>query len=67
MVLVAYDRISRGDMTLLDHYTGNPKGYDSTSDIRGLYRHMEAIGYSISAEEREWLDGIHECFTYPHE
>lgn len=67
MVLVAYDRISRGDMTLLDHYTGNPKGYDSTSDIRGLYRHMEAIGYSISAEEREWLDGTHECFTYPHD
>ncbi len=64
MVLVAYDRISNRDMTMLDRYSGKPKAPSDTSDVHGLYLHMEALGYPISTEEREWLDGTHECFTY---
>ncbi len=65
LVLVAYDRISCEDMTLLDRYSGKPK--ENTETIRGLYHHMERMGYTISKDEKDWLDGIHECFTYPHE
>ncbi len=64
MVLVAYDRISSRDMTMLDRYSGKPKAPSDISDVHGLYLHMEALGYPISTEEREWLDGTHECFTY---
>jgi len=67
MVLVAYDRISNRDMTLLDRYSGKPKDPSNTSDIRGLYLYMEALGYPVSTEEREWLNGTHECFSYTGE
>ena len=64
-VLAAFDRISQGDMSLLDRYSGKPK--DNSEIIRGLYYHMERIGYSISPDEQAWLHGTHECFTYPHD
>lgn len=65
-VLAAYDRISQNsDMTMLDRYSGKPK--ENTEIIRDLYYHLERLGYSISNDERAWLDGSHECFTYPHE
>ena len=64
-VLAAFDRISQCNMCMLDRYSGKQK--DDTEIIRGLYYHMEHLGYTISAEEQAWLDGTHECFTYPHD
>lgn len=66
MVLVAYDRICGGDMTMLD-YCGKPKADSETARLRDLYHYMEALGYPISTAEREWLDGTHECYTYTGE
>lgn len=28
---------------------------------------MECMGYNVSQEEHDWLDGSHECFTFPHD
>ena len=64
-VLAAYDRIDVGDMSMLDRYSGKPK--ENTATIRELYDHMECMGYNVSQEERDWLDGSHECFTFPHD
>lgn len=64
-VLAAYDRIDVGDMSMLDRYSGKPK--ENTATIRELYDHMECMGYNVSQEERDWLDGCHECFTFPHD
>ena len=64
-VLAAYDRIDVGDMSMLDRYSGKPKKNIAT--IRELYDHMECMGYNVSQEERDWLDGSHECFTFPHD
>lgn len=63
-VLAAYDRIDAGDMSMLDRYSGKPK--ENTATIRELYEYMECMGYDISQAERDWLNGTHECFTYPH-
>ena len=52
-------------MTMLERYTGKPK--EDTKIVRGLYEHMERLGYTISSDEQAWLDGTHECFTYPHD
>ena len=65
VVLAAYDRIDIGDMSMLDRYSGKPK--ENTATIRELYDHMECMGYDVSQEERDWLDGSHECFTFPHD
>lgn len=64
-VLAAYDRVAHGDASLLDRYSGKPK--ENAEIIRGLYYHLECLGYPISREEQAWLDGTHECFTYPHD
>lgn len=64
-VMAAYDRISQGDMTMLDSYSGKPK--ECPEIIRGLYFHMERMGYIISTDEQAWLDGTHECYSYPHD
>lgn len=64
-VLAAYDRIDVGDMSMLDRYSGKPKKNIAT--IRELYDHMECMGYNVGQEERDWLDGCHECFTFPHD
>ena len=65
-VIAAFDRINTSDkMTMLERYTGKPK--EDTKIVRGLYEHMERLGYTISADEQAWLDGTHECFTYPHD
>lgn len=63
LVLVSYDRISERNLRAIDS-CGKPA---ASPTLEGLYRHMEALGYSVSAEERAWLDGTHECFTYPHD
>lgn len=69
LVLVAYDRVSQSEMTLLDRYSGKPKEESHTEvrKIRGLYAMLENMGYLVSADERAWLDGTHECYTFPHE
>lgn len=67
MVLAAYDRISDGDMTLLDRYSGKPKEAEQAAGIHDLYMHMQALGYPISTAEREWLNGTHECYSYTGE
>lgn len=69
MVLVAYDRVAQSDMTLLERYSGKPRGEDHTETrkIRGLYAMLEHMGYPVSADERAWLDGTHACFSYPQE
>lgn len=64
-VLAAYDRVASCDASLLDRYSGKPK--ENAEIIRGLYYHLECLGYPISRAEQAWLDGIHECFTYPHD
>lgn len=64
-VIAAFDRISQCNMSMLERYTGKPK--EDTKIVRGLYEHMERLGYTISADEQAWLDGTHECFTYPHD
>lgn len=63
LVLVAYDRISGRNPRAIDS-CGKPA---AGATLEGLYRHMEALGYPVSAEARAWLDGTHECFTYPHD
>lgn len=63
LVLVSYDRISERNLRAIDS-CGKPA---ASPTLEGLYRRMEALGYSVSAEERAWLDGTHECFTYPHD
>lgn len=66
MVLAAFDRISQNsDMGMLDRYSGKPR--EHTEIIHGLYYHLERLGYATSKEEKAWLDGTHECFTYPHD
>lgn len=67
MALSAYDRISDGDMTLLDRYSGKPKETEQAAAIHDLYMHLEALGYPISTAEREWLNGTHECYSYTGE
>lgn len=64
-VMAAYDRISQGDMTMLDRYSGKPKEHSEI--IHGLYFHMERMGYTITSDEQAWLDGTHECYSYPHD
>jgi len=64
-VMAAYDRISQDDMTMIDRDSGKPKEHSEI--IQGLYFHMERMGYTISADEQAWLDGTHECYTYPHD
>ena len=64
-VLAAYDRVSQGDMCLLDRYSGKPK--ENAQLLRDLYERMEMLGYPVSKDEEAWLDGTHECFTYPHD
>ena len=63
MVLVAYDRISDMQNSLMNSIG---KMEERTAIIRGLYHYMAALGYPISAEERAWMNGTHECWTYPH-
>ena len=65
MVLVAYERISGNDISMLDRYSGKPKEDNST--LNDLYWHLQELGYPMSDEEEAWLDGEHECFSYPHE
>lgn len=67
MVLATYDRVSDGDMNLLDRYSGKPKEAEQAVVIHDLYMHMQALGYPISTAEREWLNGTHECFSYTGE
>lgn len=64
-VLAAYDRVAQGDASLLDRYSGKPK--ENAEILRGLYYHLECLGYPISHDEQAWLDGTHECYTYPHD
>lgn len=64
LVLVAYDRISGSNLRAMDS-VGKPK--QDLKTLHGLYRHLEALGYPISTDEQAWLDGTHECFSYPHE
>lgn len=64
-VMAAYDRISQTDMTMLDGYSGKPKEHSEI--IHGLYFHMERMGYAITSDEQAWLDGTHECYSYPHD
>ena len=63
LVLVAYDRISDMQNSLMNSIG---KMEERTAIIRGLYHYMAALGYPISAEERAWMNGTHECWTYPH-
>lgn len=62
VVLAAFDRISRGDMTMIDRYTGKPK---DGATVKEMYAMLEPMGYEMCAEEREWLAGEHECFKDP--
>lgn len=64
LVVAAFDRISQGEMTLLDRYTGKPK---EDALVRDLYRFLEPVGYEPCAEERAWLAGTHECFAQEDE
>lgn len=59
VVYAAFDRISRGDMSMMDRYTGKAKEKPLAAQ---LYRMLEPLGYPVSAEERAWLNGEHECF-----
>ena len=65
MVLVAYDRITRGEISMLDRYSGKPK--QNSDEVTALYWHLSELGYPISDEEEAWMDGTHECFSYPHD
>ena len=60
VVYAAFDRISRGDMSMMDRYTGKAKEKPLAAQ---LYRMLEPLGYPVSAEERAWLNGEHECFS----
>lgn len=64
MVLVAYDRITYDGMSMLDRYSGELK---ENQTLKGLYWHLTELGYDMSKDEEAWLDGTHECFTYPHD
>lgn len=66
-VTAAYDRIDQGDGCLLDHYTGKPKEENRTKELRTLYVFLEMLGYRKSDEEEAWLDGTHECYSFPHD
>ncbi len=63
MVLVAYDRITYDGMSMLDRYSGE---FKENRTLKDLYWHLTELGYDMSEEEEAWLDGTHECFTYPH-
>lgn len=65
MVLLAYDRITRGEISMLDRYSGTLKQNDD--NVKELYWHLSELGYPISDEEEAWMDGTHECFSYPHD
>ena len=66
-VKAAYDRIDQGDECLLDCYTGKPKEEHMTKEIRTLYVFLEMLGYRKSDEEEAWLNGTHECYSFPHD
>lgn len=67
-VTAAYDRIDQGgDMRMLDQYSGRPKEEERTVCLRTLYAFMEMLGYRKSDEEEAWLNGTHECYSYPHD
>lgn len=66
-LLAAYDRIDAGGMSLIDRYTGKIKEKKDTKKLRTLYEFMLDLGYRLSDEENAWLNGTHECYTYPHE
>lgn len=61
LVLIAYDRIS-GSLPQMMDYIGNYIGGNRAERVREFYDRLEALGYPVSAEERAWLDGTHECF-----
>lgn len=65
IVLVAYERIAGTNNSMLDRYSGKLKENDGR--MNDLYWHLHELGYPISDEEEAWLDGEHECFSYPHE
>ena len=64
MVLVAYDRITYDGMSMMDRYSGE---FKKNQTLKGLYWHLTELGYDMSKDEEAWLDGTHECFTYPHD
>lgn len=64
LVMAAYDRITDGDMSMLDRYSGKKKERDEI--LQDLYWHLTELGYQMSEEEEAWLDGTHECYSYPH-
>lgn len=61
LVLIAYDRISEGYLSLMDS-AGHYAGGSSAERALELYDRLEAMGYPVSAEERAWLDGTHACY-----
>lgn len=67
LVLVAYDRIGGGCNLRAMDGCGKPKQEHSAKTLHGLYRHLKALGYHVSTDERAWLDGTHECYSYPHD
>lgn len=62
IALIAYDRISGRGMWMMDSAGGLRSG-DEAERVREFYACMEAMGYPVSADERAWLDGTHECFA----
>lgn len=58
--LLAYERITYGNMSMMDPYKGE---YKRNLKLIDLYGHLEKLGYVKSREEAEWLDGTHGCFA----
>lgn len=66
-VCAAYDRLDQSDGKLIDRYSGKRKEANQIRGILQLYAYLENFGYRKSAEEEAWLNGTHECYTFPHE
>lgn len=64
LALAAYDRIDTGDC-LLDSRTG--KHNSNAGKMLDLYEMMECMGYVPGDDEYRWLEGRHECYTFPEE
>lgn len=62
LVLIAYDRITGDSLLRMMDSAGRCIGGNSAEKVREYYDRLEALGYPVSAEERAWLDGTHECF-----
>ena len=60
LLIGAYERLcGTGSKDQMDRYTGK---YKPDDDLIGLYEWLQVLGYDLSTDEMDWLDGTHQIY-----